>query len=371
MQLVERFRRSVGEDVEALWFSADGGSLVARGEHRGALYAVPSGALVAEGEHVPTRRHAFSRDGRVALGGASLRVLDARTGAVWASVEAGGFGSFLDVALRGDGALAAAVSARGVVAVIELPHGRVRTTLGGYRTRDRWSCETTLHGASFHADGRRLLTYGTVIEAFWGVAAHHGLPDEEYEREDFVTVWDVETGLEVATTSESRRRYDEGVRRSAWIPGGDLVLEDRDGEAFVVLGPDLSPRCGEYPDEPFREVHATADGARVVTVGREGGATLWTFQGQRGTPTVRAQEGDAFNGFGLPTVPGEAPPRYRVLATERGAEVTTWPDGARVAVVHEDVRRIAVRPGSGGLCFATLAGDELANWELVGEPRPW
>jgi len=365
MNLRPLLRVPLAFEVDSLWFSADGGSVVARGACGGALVAVPSGAAIAAGDEVPRGRHAFSRAGDlVAVGGAALRVLDARTGATRAAVDTSDVGPLADVAVSPDASLAAAVSSSGRAALVELPGGRRRATFGGYTSRERWSCTTTIQGARFDHNGGRLLTFGTTEESTWGVAAHHGDPDQIDDREDFLTVWDVATGRELATDAEARSRHVTAPRTADWVPGADRIVTARAGQGFRLLTDRLLPCAGEWAEEEFRELHAAPDGRRVVAVEPDGGATLWTLADGFALVERRAFEADVFNGFGLPTVPGEAAPRFRVLATPDGVLVESWPAREPVARATGSARRVAVRPQSLGASFATAGDGALTLWAL-------
>lgn len=349
----------------ALWFSPDGGAVVANGAHASAMYAVPSGALIAEGAAVPRGPHACTRaGGRVALGGSSLRVLDLSTGETWLSLDARDLGTLTDIALSPDATLAAAITAGETCVVFSLPDGARRYTLGGYVSRDRWSRSTDVRGARFSPDGKRLLTFGAAHEASWGIATHHGDRDESNDYEDFVSVYDALTGERLVEEAETRSRRDERGYSAEWLAGDDAILIDRDRTSFRVVTPDFKDRTLQWCDEEFRALYATPDGQRVIAVEPGGTATLFTQCGGDWLKERREGEADPFNGFGLAACLGEPPPRYRVLATPDGALVESWPERVTVAFMRGAFHRIAVRPGSFGGSFATLAEDALTLWEI-------
>lgn len=353
-----------GGDV-ALWFGPDGGAVVVTSEHTSAMYVVPSGASIAEGASVPRGPHAFTRAGdRVALGGGSLRVLDLNTGEAWVSLDTRDLGIVTDIALSPDATLAAAITSGETCVVFSLPDGARRYTLGEYVSRGRWSRSTDVRGARFSPDGRRLLTFGTAHEASWGIAMHHGDRDESNDYEDFVSVYDALTGERLIEEAESRSRRDERGYSAEWLAGDDAIVIGRDRTSFRVVTPDFKDRTSQWCDEEFRALYATPDGQRVIAVERGGRATLYTSCGDAWLTERRECEADVFNGFGLPTVLGEPSPRYRVLATPDGALIESWPERVTVALVRGEFLRIAVRPGSLGRSFATLAEGALALWEI-------
>lgn len=352
-----------GDDL-ALWFSPEGGALIVHHPNASAMYAVPSGASITEGATTPRGPHAFSRTGdRVALGGASLRVLDPHAGTPLVSLDARDLGTLTDIALSPDATLAAAITSGARCVVFSLPDGARRYTLGGYVSRDRWSCSTDVRGARFSPDGARLLTFGTTHEASWGLAMHHGDRDESNDYSDFVAVYDALTGERLVEEGETRSQRDERGNSAAWL-AGDAILIGRDRTSFRVVTPDFQERTLQWCDEEFRALYATPDAQRVIAVERGGRATLYTQCGRDWLKEQRECEADPFNGFGLATCLGEAPPRYRVLATPDGALIESWPERVTVSLVRGEFRRIAVRPGCLGRSFATLADDALTLWEL-------
>lgn len=349
--------------ADSLWFSEDGATLVARGPNDGILISVATGRVLWRGRGLPRDRHGFSRGcDRVALGGTQLTVLDVCTGAAPQVHDTSTMGAIEHVALSPDASLAAAVTASGMVALIELPRGRTRFTFGGTTSRDRWLCRTEHRGASFDGGGTKLLTYGTIIESTWGVATHHGLPDEVDDLEDFWTIYDVETGRPITTEATPRSRHEKLGSTSTFIRGSGLVLETRLGRFFSVLSPDRRAIAGGYCDRGLREIHASSDGSRVVTVDHDGHLALFGVEDE--PLSELARRADAFNGFGLPTVSDEPEPTFCVFAEAGVLVVESWPERIVVARTAAHPRHIAVRPSSRGRCFATLDEGGVTLWEI-------
>lgn len=365
-RLHARASSRLGFVAERLFFSHDGATLVARGDRDGALIAAASGAVMARGPGIPRDRHAWSASGEhVAIGGESLTLLDVRSGTFERIHDTSSLGAIVQVALSRDATLAALVTTGRTVVVLELPHGRVRFRLGEAASRDRWSYRSEHHGASFDDLGTRLLTYGMTVESTWGSAAHHGLPDEIDDLEDFWTVWDASTGGEITTYASPRSRHESGASTSTFVPGSGLVLEARLGRFFYLRGPDLGSLVDGHCEEGYRELHASSDGRHVVAVGQDGTATLF---GHDGEPSARREGSvaDPFNGFGLPLVVGEPAPAYRVSAEGGVLVAESWPESLVIARAAADPRSIAVQPWSGGRSFATLEEDRVTLWEVEG-----
>ncbi|MBS2011384.1 MAG: hypothetical protein JST00_00620 [Deltaproteobacteria bacterium] len=366
MRLFPRLSIELGLVGDALWYDADGAVLIASGAREGALIQAASGHVIARGRGVPRGRHAFSRGGvRVALGGNELRVLAVATGTLEQVHDTSALGAIADVALSPDASLAAAINANGMLTLLELPSGRRRFTLGGVVTRDNWSRRTAHHGASFDDEGKRLLTFGTTVDSTWGVAAHHGLPDEIDEIEDFTTVWAVDTGSEITTEGAARSRHETCTPTARWVRGSDVVLATRLGRFFSVLRPDLTSVADGYSEDGIREVHMTSDGRGVVCVDEEGVATWFSADDDCRVLARREAEADPLNGFGLPTAAGESPPLVRVFARSGEIVVESWPAPTIVARAPGTARRLAVRPHSRGRSFATLDEGRVTLWEVL------
>ncbi|MBI5512886.1 MAG: hypothetical protein HY909_03915 [Deltaproteobacteria bacterium] len=371
MELRELFRTTlptgVGGPGVALWFSPDGGSVVAERDAIGVVCSVPSGRVLFEGLGAPRGRHAFTAEGgRVALGGERPRLLDARSGETVLALDAKDPGSLVDVALRPDGSLAAGVTRAGRGGVFELGTGAMLYTLGGYVSGHRWSRSSTVRGVRFSPDGGKLLAFGSHQDEHWGIATHHGLPDESSETTEVLDILDAATGERLLGEVGERSRDAGRGCAGDWVQGDTLILWTWDGRGFQVLSSDLGVCAFERTGGPLRELHATPDGRRIVAVGDDRGATLWTLDEAGAAVEHLEFEADPLNGFGLPSTLGEPVPRYRVLGADTVVLVESWPQRRTVARMRRALDRVAVRPGSLGACFAGVAGDQLSLWALQG-----
>lgn len=372
-ELIEHFRTSLDSPACRLFFSPDGNSLVSVSKTHTVIWNT-SGERVIKTNNSDGRIDvdSFAETGdHVALPGTPARIISLSSGTEYALRRSQ---NVRRIKISPGGKSIMGVLANGGITLWTMsslePKFEISVRDGG----QTWSHEFHFEDASFRGDSQCLVALGHERHAEWGLAAHHGEPDEIIEERPVILTYDVNSG-------DILNQFDQDnwelinhdarpkIAQDGWFSAdlSTLVVRLDDDTILTLDASDLSERNHFVHPTDVEQLYVSSDGKRIVTVDENRTARMWFDVMEMACETIVGSTSDPRNGFGLPAGKNDPLPCFRILAFDALIVVETWP--GRETVLTEycpcPPTAIAVQPGSNSKAFAVADVDgEVALFHL-------